>query len=49
MISLESENKGLIVELRKLAKVSANEIKASRVDDSSHRLEILEKNLRLLK
>ncbi len=49
MTSLESQNKGLIQELRKLAKVSANEIKAARVDDSSQRLEILEKNLRLMK
>eukprot|EP00347_Sterkiella_histriomuscorum_P022862 403336878 len=49
MTSLETQNKGLIVELRKLAKVQANEIKAQNSNNDNQKIDYLEKSLRTIK
>lgn len=49
MISLETQNKGLIVEIRRLAKMAANEIKAEGSKEEAIKLNIYEKNVKSLK
>ncbi|CDW78914.1 UNKNOWN [Stylonychia lemnae] len=49
MLQLENQNKSFLVELRKLAKVQANEIKSSTTQIESQKLEFMEKNIRTLK
>ncbi len=49
MLSVEEQNRNLIIELRKLAKVSANEIKAERSQEDSAKVALYEKNTRSMK